>query len=66
MIIGGFDRAGEAAPDAELAIVPGSSHFLTQEKPDLVNRIVVDFNTREPAPTVAPIRRAPRPEASPA
>ena len=34
-------------PDAELAIVPGTSHFLTQEKPELVNKIVVDFLTQE-------------------
>jgi pimeloyl-ACP methyl ester carboxylesterase len=50
-----------ALPNAELAIVPGTSHFLTQEKPDLVNKIVVDFLTKEPVPTVAPIRRAPKP-----
>ena len=34
-----------ALPNAELAIVPGTSHFLTQEKPDLVNKMVVDFLT---------------------
>jgi pimeloyl-ACP methyl ester carboxylesterase len=55
----------DALPNAELAIVPGTSHFLTQEKPDLVNKIVVDFLTTEPVATVAPIRRAPKPEASP-
>ena len=55
----------DALPDAELAIVPGTSHFLTQEKPELVNTIVVDFLTTEPVATVAPIRRAPKPEASP-
>jgi pimeloyl-ACP methyl ester carboxylesterase len=54
-----------ALPNAELAIVPGTSHFLTQEKPDLVNQIVVDFLTKDPVPTVAPIRRAPKPEVSP-
>ena len=54
-----------ALPNAELAIVPGTSHFLTQEKPELVNKIVVDFLTREPVATVAPIRRAPKPETSP-
>lgn len=42
-----------------------TSHFLTQEKPDLVNKLVVDFLTTEPVPTVAPIRRTPKPEASP-
>jgi pimeloyl-ACP methyl ester carboxylesterase len=55
----------DALPNAELAIVPGTSHFLTQEKPDLVNKLVVDFLTTEPVRTVAPIRRAPKPQASP-
>jgi pimeloyl-ACP methyl ester carboxylesterase len=49
----------DALPNAELAVVPGTSHFLTQEKPDLVNAIVLDFLTNEPVPTVAAIRRAP-------
>ena len=49
----------DALPNAELAIVPGTSHFLTQEKPHLVNAIVLDFLTNEPVPTTAPIRRAP-------
>jgi len=48
-----------ALPNAELAVVPGTSHFLTQEKPHLVNTILLDFLTNEPVPTVAPIRRAP-------
>lgn len=49
----------DALPNAELAVVPGTSHFLTQEKPALVNAIVLDFLTNDPVPTVAPIRRAP-------
>jgi pimeloyl-ACP methyl ester carboxylesterase len=52
----------DALPNAELAVVPGTSHFLTQEKPHLVNAIVLDFLTNEPVPTVAPIRRAPTAE----
>jgi pimeloyl-ACP methyl ester carboxylesterase len=55
----------DAIPTAELAVVPGTSHFLTQEKPGLVNQIVLDFLLNEPVPTVAPIRRA-NPSASPA
>jgi pimeloyl-ACP methyl ester carboxylesterase len=55
----------DVLPNAELAIVPGTSHFLTQEKPELVNKLVVDFLTKEPVATVAPIRRAPKPEVSP-
>jgi pimeloyl-ACP methyl ester carboxylesterase len=49
----------DAIPNAELAIVPGTSHFLTQEKPELVNRIVLDFLTKDPVSTVAPVRRRP-------
>jgi pimeloyl-ACP methyl ester carboxylesterase len=45
--------------DAELAIVPGTSHGLLVEKPDLCNRIILDFLTTDPVPTMAPIRRAP-------
>jgi pimeloyl-ACP methyl ester carboxylesterase len=48
-----------AIPDAELAIVPGTSHFLLQEKPELVNAILLDFLVNDPVPTVAPVRRAP-------
>ena len=32
-----------AIPDAQLAIVPGTSHALPMEKPDLVNRLILDF-----------------------
>ena len=49
----------DALPNAELAVVPGTAHFLTQEKPALVNVIVLDFLTNEPVPTIAAIRRAP-------
>jgi pimeloyl-ACP methyl ester carboxylesterase len=48
----------DALPRAELAIVPGTSHFLTQEKPALVNAIVLDFLSQDPIATVAAIRRA--------
>lgn len=45
-------------PRAELAVIPGTSHGLLVEKPGLCNTIVVDFLTSDPAPTLAPIRRA--------
>lgn len=47
-----------AVPSAELAIVPGTSHGVLMEKPELVNRIVVDFLEHDPAPTMMPVRRA--------
>jgi pimeloyl-ACP methyl ester carboxylesterase len=45
-------------PDAELAVIPGTSHGLLVEKPALCNTVVLDFLTDEPVPTMAPIRRA--------
>lgn len=45
-------------PDAELAIVPGTSHGLLVEKADLCNTLIIDFLSNEPVPTLAPIRRA--------
>jgi pimeloyl-ACP methyl ester carboxylesterase len=44
-------------PDAELAVVPGTSHVLIAEKPQLVAQLVLDFLTTDPVPTIAPIRR---------
>jgi pimeloyl-ACP methyl ester carboxylesterase len=34
-------------PGAQLCVVPGTSHFLLVEKPDLVNRLITDFLTAE-------------------
>jgi pimeloyl-ACP methyl ester carboxylesterase len=41
-----------AIPDAQLAVVPGADHFLTFEKADLVNRLLLDF-LAEPAEEAA-------------
>ena len=52
-----FDKPGAARPvlpAAELAVVPGTSHGLLAEKPDLCNRLVTDFLTSDPVPTFAP------------
>ncbi|HEX4256513.1 MAG TPA: alpha/beta hydrolase [Streptosporangiaceae bacterium] len=46
-------------PDAELAVVPGTSHGLLVEKPALCNLLITEFLARDPVPTFAPIRRAP-------
>jgi pimeloyl-ACP methyl ester carboxylesterase len=45
-----------ALPDAELAVVPGTSHGLLHEKPALCNSILVGFLTTDPVPTIAPVR----------
>lgn len=47
-----------AMPDAELAVVPGTSHGLLAEKPGLCNLLMTEFLTRDPVATFAPIRRA--------
>jgi pimeloyl-ACP methyl ester carboxylesterase len=46
-------------PDAELAVVPGTSHGLLHEKPDLCNKILLDFLVNERVQTIAPVRRRP-------
>jgi pimeloyl-ACP methyl ester carboxylesterase len=47
-----------AVRDSELAVVPGTSHVLLHEKPELCTWLVSDFLTGEPEPTLVPIRRA--------
>lgn len=41
----------------ELAVVPGTSHGLLVEKPELCNKIIIDFLATAPIQPVAPIRR---------
>jgi pimeloyl-ACP methyl ester carboxylesterase len=48
-----------AIPNSELAIIPGTSHALVMEKPDQVNRVVLDFLRNDPVATMMPFRRAP-------
>ncbi|WP_440071368.1 alpha/beta fold hydrolase [Streptosporangium sp. OZ121] len=48
-----------AVQDSELAVVPGTSHVLLHEKPELCTRLAADFLTKDPVPTFVPIRRAP-------
>lgn len=48
----------EAIPDCELAVLPGASHAAHLDKPELFDRILLDFLLKEPVPTMLPIRRA--------
>jgi len=48
-----------AMPNAQLAVVPGTSHAALMEKPDLVNRLVLDFLADEQVPRMMPITEAP-------
>ena len=45
-------------PEAELAVVPGTSHGLLVEKPGLCNLLITEFLTTDPVQTLAPIRRS--------
>jgi pimeloyl-ACP methyl ester carboxylesterase len=48
----------EALQEAQLAVVPGTSHVLALEKPELVNRLILDFLAETGPPvTMVPIRR---------
>lgn len=44
-------------PRSELAVVPGTSHVLVLEKPELCNKLIVDFLTTDAPPTFWPVRR---------
>jgi pimeloyl-ACP methyl ester carboxylesterase len=44
-------------PNAQLAVLPGTSHGLLLERPRLCTRLVAEFLTGDPAP-VMPVRRA--------
>ncbi len=49
----------EALPLGQLAVIPGTSHAVFMEKPELVNRLILDFLGEDgPPQTVLPIRRA--------
>lgn len=46
-----------ALPAGELAVVPGTSHGLLVEKPELCNQLILSFLGDDPVVTLAPIRR---------
>ena len=43
---------------AQLMVVPGTSHGLLVEKPDLCNQVIAEFLASDPVTLMAPIRRA--------
>jgi pimeloyl-ACP methyl ester carboxylesterase len=47
-----------AIPRSELAVVPGTSHAVVVEKPEVLNRLVLDFLENDPVTTMLPVRRA--------
>jgi pimeloyl-ACP methyl ester carboxylesterase len=49
----------EALPEGQLAVVPGASHALPLEQPDVLNGLILNFlAAAEPPRTIFPIRRA--------
>jgi pimeloyl-ACP methyl ester carboxylesterase len=48
-------EVARAIPDAQVAVVPGSSHGLPLEKPELVNRLLLDFLAGPQAPKFMPL-----------
>jgi len=46
-------------PDAQLAVVPGTSHALPMEKPDVLNRLVLDFFSDSQVTRMMPITTVP-------
>jgi len=43
--------------NGQLAVLPGASHVLPMEKPDLFNQLVLDFRARPIPETLMPLRR---------
>ena len=43
--------------NGQLAVVPGASHILPMEKPDLFNQLVLDFTANPVPDTMMPLRR---------
>ena len=46
--------------NGQLAVVPGASHILPMEKPDLFNELVLDFTANPEPETLMPLRRKAR------
>ncbi len=57
------DEFARRLPDGRLAVLPGASHLVAVEQPELFNRIVLSFTDEPAVRTLEPIRR--RPTASP-
>jgi pimeloyl-ACP methyl ester carboxylesterase len=53
-----IEQAGamlRALPNGQLGIVPGTSHQLLMEKPDIANRLILDFLAVEQTPKLMPL-----------
>jgi alpha-beta hydrolase superfamily lysophospholipase len=48
-------EVARAIPDAQVAVVPGTSHGLPLEKPELVNSLLLDFLADPQPPKLMPL-----------
>jgi pimeloyl-ACP methyl ester carboxylesterase len=46
-----------ALPNAQLAVIPGASHLAPIEKPDLVNKLIIQFLEGDEPAELMPLRR---------
>ena len=52
--IGHLEAMRDTIPEAQLAVVPGTSHGLPLEKPELTARLILDFLADDQAPKIMP------------
>jgi pimeloyl-ACP methyl ester carboxylesterase len=45
-----IDNVRRALPEAQVAIIPGTSHGVGLEKPHIVNQLILDFLADEQVP----------------
>jgi pimeloyl-ACP methyl ester carboxylesterase len=56
--VGHADEMARRVPQGQLAVIPGASHLVPMEKPELFNRLVLDFVEDPVADTMMPLRRS--------
>ena len=55
--VGHAEEFSRIVENGQLAVVPGASHLLPMEKPDLFNQLVLDFTSNPNPETMMPRRR---------
>jgi pimeloyl-ACP methyl ester carboxylesterase len=55
--VGHAEEFSRTVENGQLAVVPGASHLLPMEKPDLFNQLVLDFTANPFPDTMMPLRR---------
>jgi len=55
--VGHADEMARRVPRGQLAVIPGASHLAPSEKPELFNRLLLDFVDSPAVDTMMPLRR---------